>query len=191
MRILLGLLLAVAVLAALALGFVYAGVYDVAATRPHTPAVHRLLETLRSRSVAARAEEVPAPPTLDAETLAHGYEHYHAMCVVCHGAPGLKRGEFGQGMTPTPPLFDEEYRMPSERELFWIIKNGIKIAGMPAFGPTHSDGEIWGLTGVVQRLPGMTLEEYRSSLPQVAPAADSLSAPIGHTHPPGTPEHQD
>lgn len=191
MRSILAVLLALALLAALALGFVYGGVYDVAATRPHSPIVQHALEILRSRSVAARADEVPEPPAVDAEALAEGFEHYHEMCVVCHGAPGMERGEFGQGLSPTPPLFDAEYRKLSARETFWIVKNGIKVAGMPAFGPTHTDRQIWGLTEVVRRLPGMSPETYRSSLPVTTPAADSLSAPIGHVHPPGTPEHED
>lgn len=190
MRIVLGILLAIVILAVLALGFVYAGVYDVAATRPHSTLVRRTLETLRARSVAVRADEVPEPPPVDAETLAHGFEHYHAMCVACHGAPGRERGEFGQGLSPTPPLLHEDAEDLSAREIFWIVKNGIKVAAMPAFGPTHSDAEIWGIVAVVQRLPEMTPEAYRSALPAAA-AADSLAAPTGHAHPPGTPEHQD
>lgn len=190
MRIVLGILLAIALLGALALGFVYSGVYDVAATRPHTTLVRWTLETLRARSVAVRADEVPEPPPVDEETLDHGFEHYHAMCVTCHGAPGRERGEFGQGLSPTPPLLHEDAGHLSAREIFWIVKNGIKIAAMPAFGPTHTNDEIWAIVAVVQRLHGMTPEEYRAALPAAA-AADSLAAPTGHAHSPGTPEHDD
>jgi mono/diheme cytochrome c family protein len=187
-RFALSLLLALLLLAAAGLAFVYLGAYDVAATRPHTALVEGLLETLRTRSVAARADGVPDPPPVDADLLAEGFEHYEAMCVACHGAPGRERGELGQGMTPEPPHLAEDPWDLSEREVFWIVKNGIKLAGMPAFGPTHSDRQIWGLVAVVRRLPRMDADEYRRQFPDEVRdplGADSLHPEDGHEHGPG------
>jgi mono/diheme cytochrome c family protein len=112
------------------------------------------------RSVEARAGEVTGQPPTDAAALFHGFEHYHEICVQCHGAPGMDRGELGQGIQPEPPRLDEEAEDWSDAELFWITKYGIRLAGMPAFGRTHSDDEIWGIVGFLRQMQTMTAEEY-------------------------------
>jgi mono/diheme cytochrome c family protein len=169
---------------------IYSGAYNVAATAGHTGLTSWILDTAQHNSVAARAESVSAPPELDQAAIQHGFEHFNAMCVVCHGAPGVERGEFGQGITPTPPELSDEATEWSTRELFWITKHGIKFAGMPAFGPTHSDQEIWAIAEFVTRLPEMTPAQYQQLVDQLAPSASQGSAPTpGHQHAPGTPAH--
>lgn len=175
------------VLAGGALAYVHSGAYDVSATKGHTALGRWVLDRTMDRSVAARAADLPEPPPEDTALLAHGFEHYHEMCVACHGAPGLERGEFGQGMMPEPPDLAEEGEELSTRELFWVTKNGIKLAGMPAFGPTHSDEEIWGIVWFVRRLAEMSPEEYQGWVERAEVDPD---APAGHTHPPGTPPHE-
>lgn len=169
-----------------ALGFIYSGVYDVAADRGHSGLTSWILGALQERSVAARLGDVPDPPATDSTMLAHGFDHFHAMCVDCHGAPGIERGELGQGMAPTPPDLAEEAAELTSRELFWITKHGIKLAGMPAFGPTHSDEDIWGIVAFVERLPDMTPETYQAWVERLA----SGDGETGHTHAPGTPAHE-
>jgi mono/diheme cytochrome c family protein len=182
-------LLTLLVLVAGGLLVMYTGAYNVAATHEHTAVGRWLLNTGQERSVAVRAGDVPDPPPIDTAMVEHGFEHYRAMCVDCHGAPGVDRGEFGQGMTPTPPDLSEEAGEWSDRELFWITKNGIKLAGMPAFGPTHSDEEIWGLVAFLRELEGMTAERYEDWEARFAPAEGDTATSSGHSHEPGTPAH--
>ena len=61
------------------------------------------------------------------------------MCVDCHLAPGMDSSEIRQGLLPKPPKLQEVVDEWKPAELFWIIKNGVKMTGMPAWGPTHSD----------------------------------------------------
>ena len=136
------------------------GAYSVAATEEHWPLTEWLLETLRRRSVAARAGALPVPIPADSATLAHGFEHFHGMCVECHGAPGFDRGDSGQGMNPTPPRLEEDAHEWTDEALFWITKHGIRLAGMPAFGPTHTDEEIAAIVGFIRVMETMTEEEY-------------------------------
>lgn len=184
------LLLTLVVLVVGGLVFMYAGAYNVAATEEHTALGSWILNTGQERSVAVRAREVPEPPPFDASMVEHGFEHYRAMCVVCHGAPGVERGEFGKGLTPTPPELFEEAAVWTDRELFWITRHGIKMAGMPGFGPTHSDEEIWGIVAFLQELKGMTPEEYARWEARFAPTpGDTVATSSGHSHDPGTPDH--
>ncbi len=166
---------------------IYTGAYNVAATEPHWGVTNWALGTLQHRSVAARAEVLPVTLPTDSAALEHGFEHFHAMCVQCHGAPGLDRGEPGQGMTPTPPRLEEEAHEWSDGELFWITKYGIRLAGMPAFGPTHSDEEIAGIVAFLRRLETMTEEEYAA---RVRTLQAGGSGGDGHSHAPGTEAHE-
>lgn len=149
---------ALAVLAGVA--YMYSGLYNVAATAPHSALSRWILQTTQKNSVQAHAEKVGTPPQLSAEQLRHGVEHFADTCVQCHGAPGVERGELGKGITPTPPDLSETVAEWSDQELYWIVKHGIKFAGMPAFGPTHSDEELWALVAFLKRLPETTPELY-------------------------------
>lgn len=185
--LLLGILATVTVLALAGVVVLYSGWYNVAATARHTGVTEWALGTLQHNSVSARAGDLEVTLPTDTASLEHGYEHYDAMCVGCHGAPGVDRGETGQGMTPTPPDLAEEAGEWSDAELFWVTKHGIKLAGMPAFGPTHSDEEIAMITAFVRRLPEMSAEEYTAWGSPDTTAADSTSG--GHSHPDGGHQH--
>ena len=148
------------------------GAYSVAATEDHWPLTARLLDTLQRRSVAARAGALPVPIPRGPEALDHGFEHFHAMCVECHGAPGFDRGDSGQGMNPTPPRLEEEAHEWTDEELFWVTKHGIRLAGMPAFGPTHTDAEIAAIVGFIRVMETMTEEEYADRVRALGPGDD-------------------
>jgi mono/diheme cytochrome c family protein len=166
------------VLLGAAVAYIYSGLYSVAATDDHTALATWALNTMQERSVSVRAGRVAEPPPIDSAMLAHGFEHFSTMCVVCHGAPGVERGEFGKGITPTPPSLSERAAEYTPRELFWIAKHGIKLAGMPAFGRTHSDEEIWAIVAFVDRLPEMDPETYQAWVERHAPEQDG----DGHVH---------
>jgi mono/diheme cytochrome c family protein len=144
-----------------ALVFISTGAYNVAATTPHNALTRWLMNTAQQRSVAVRADEVSAQPPIDSSMVRRGAEEYREMCVACHGAPGVERGTLGKGINPKPPDLAKESAEWSDRELFWITKHGIKMAGMPAFGVTHSDEELWGIVAFLRRLESMSPDEYQ------------------------------
>jgi mono/diheme cytochrome c family protein len=112
---------------------IYAGLYDVAATEPHWPATRWILETARVRSIKAHAAGVTIPAGFDdAAKIPMGVEHFAAHCAVCHGAPGVPGGDIARGLYPPPPDLAKTAQLYSPAELFWIIKHGIKMTGMPA-----------------------------------------------------------
>ena len=172
-----------------ALFVIHTGAYDVSATEPHWGVTQWALGTLQHSSVAARSADVEGAPPTDSAALAHGFEHFHSMCVQCHGAPGIDRGEVGQGMRPVPPRLEEEAGEWSDAELFRITKHGIRLAGMPAFGPTHSDEEIWSIVGFIRRLETMTEEAYAERV-RALRSPEAAGGGEGGGHAPGTPDHE-
>jgi mono/diheme cytochrome c family protein len=161
MRTVIASLLIAGLLVVLVAGAViYAGVYDVAATTPHWPVVGAIIETARLHSIKAHAAGIAVPPGLDnpAKVLS-GVEHYAAHCAVCHGAPGVPKGDIGRSLYPPPPDLAKTAPLYSSAELFWIVKHGIKMTGMPAWAD-HSDEELWATVAFVEKLPGMSEQDY-------------------------------
>ena len=144
---------------AIALGWAYSGQYNVAADAPHWDVTTRALATIREHSIAARAGGLTVPNLADPALIALGAEHYAGMCTGCHLAPGVGDNEMRQGLYPKPPnLTVKRDRSPAES--FWIIKHGLKMSGMPAWGVTHDDEAIWGLVAFLQQLPTMDAVAY-------------------------------
>ena len=141
---------------------IYAGLYNIAADVPHTQPVYWLLETMRDRSIAARAREVVVPADLNDPTrISKGAGQYADMCSGCHLAPGMKRTEISQGLYPRAPELRRTTTLTPE-EQFWVVKHGIKMTGMPAWGVTHDDDLLWDVVAFVRKLPKLTPEQYET-----------------------------
>lgn len=91
-----------------------------------------------------------------------GVGHYAENCVRCHGGPGVERGEIGKGITPDAPDLAKTAGHWSAAELFWIVKNGVRMTAMRAWGPTHSDEELWSIVAFLERLPEISPAQYHS-----------------------------
>jgi len=141
---------------------IYAGLYNIAADVPHTQPVYWMLDTLRERSVAARAQSIAVPNNLDdAKRISRGAGQYAEMCSGCHLAPGMKRTEISQGLYPRAPELRRKTDL-APAEQFWIVKHGVKMTGMPAWGVTHDDELLWDVVAFVRKLPELTPEQYET-----------------------------
>ncbi|HER63153.1 MAG TPA: cytochrome c [Desulfobacteraceae bacterium] len=108
-------------------------------------------------SLRWRAQDSSIPAAADPD---QGFEHYLSMCLHCHGGPEASRQEWAHYMLPSPPkLWEEEILHMSDGELFSIISQGIRMTGMPAFGPTHPDEDIWNMVAFVRRLDQLTEQQ--------------------------------
>lgn len=141
--------------------FIFSGVFNVAATEPHTGLVRLLFGTALQHSVKAQAQTITPPPMPISQKIGEAFRGFDEMCVQCHGAPGKEPGVIGKGLQPPPPALGEAAHRWKRAELFWIVKNGIKMTGMPAFGPTHSDEQIWLIVALLQRFPNVDAAEYK------------------------------
>jgi hypothetical protein len=187
---------------AIVAGFVWSGLYNIGADDAHTRPVYALLETVRERSIQARAGALAVPDLEDADLVRQGAGNYDSMCTGCHLAPGMAPTELSKGLYPQPPAFATT-AAGDPRHDFWVIKHGIKASGMPAWGPSMDDRYVWGMVAFLQRLPGLDAAQYRALVassgghshgggesPAQAAPADAAAAP--HAHPPGTAaEHHD
>ena len=148
---------------------IYAGAYDVGADDEHWGLTRWVLEHARIQSIRARAARIIVPPKLDDPAqLAMGVEHFAAHCAVCHGAPGVPRGDIAHGLYPKPPDLGSASKNYSDAELFWILKHGIKMTGMPSWAD-HGDDELWATVAFIKKLgAGMSEAEYAKLVMQNA-----------------------
>ena len=98
---------------------------------------------------------IPLAPTNLQASIEEGDTLFGTECADCHGLDGHKPTDAGRWMYPrAADLTSAEVQKYSDRELFWIVKNGIRLSGMPAFGRVESDQHIWNLVHYVRTLPG-------------------------------------
>ena len=138
----------------------YSGLIDVGATNTHYPVTRWLLETTMERSVRVHARGIDTPPLEDPRQIMDGFRHYREMCVGCHLAPGITSSEIRKGLMPEAPVLQDVVQEWTPAELFWIIKNGVRMTGMPAWGTTHTNKEIWTIVAFLEKLPQLTAEQY-------------------------------
>ena len=162
MKFLSGMIFAIAALAAGGAAFVWAGLFNTSAMVPPGALERKVAGIALDRSVHRRAPRAESPLKPDPDVLRAGLAHYKAMCVSCHGAPGVDASEAGEGLNPpAPDLSAGKVQKRTDGELFWLVQSGIRMTGMPAFGPTHKDEEIWKIVAFVRRLPALSPEEQR------------------------------
>ena len=163
MRFLAGMITALVLLLVAAAAVVASGAFDVAAVKPPGALEKRLAGIALDRAVAKRAPDRKNPVAASPETLARALRGYREMCVVCHGAPGVDPSEIGEGLNPpAPDLTLPRVQARTDGELYWIVSNGIRMTGMPAFGPTHKEEEIWKIVAFLRHLPQLSKEEEKT-----------------------------
>lgn len=160
MRYLLGFLTAILLLVVAGFAIVLTGAYDVAAAHRHTQFVNWALDRSMENSVRRRAAGTEVPMTISEAQVRQGLKEFQDSCVYCHGAPGVEPTDWAKGMLPRPPNLARTVPEWKPEELFWIVRNGIKMTGMPAFGAHLNTEQIWGVVGFIQRLPKLSPQEY-------------------------------
>jgi mono/diheme cytochrome c family protein len=160
--------------AAVAAGvFVGAGIYNIGADVRHTKVVYWLVTQLRDRSIAVHASDIHAPPDLMSQSrIAKGAGLYAEYCTGCHLSPDMDATPVSQGLYPTPPQFAGKLDHSATQE-FWMIKHGVKLTGMPAWGRTQSDDRIWDLVSFVRTLPSLSPDQYDAIVKSAPKDADA------------------
>ena len=147
--------------AAAALLFIDSGIYDVTAMTPHTRlvawAVHQTYQHSMMRDLAGI--KVPADLEVAANVTA-GAQVYAENCAMCHGAPGVAATPLRRGIDPAAPFLLAATRKNHPNQMSWVIKNGVKMTGMGAFGKSLTDQQIWDLAAFLQKDRGISAADY-------------------------------
>lgn len=163
-----------AVAAAGIAAFVLGAFYDLTAIRQHPLWVFRAIGLARDTIVAldARSVQLPADfaPTADPQ----GVALYRKHCAQCHGAPGVPPAEFALGMMPVPSNLVAAARDRPPREIYWFIRFGLKMSGMPAWEMRMSEADMWRLTALVEALPTLSPADYKALAAEVPTRTDAL-----------------
>lgn len=165
---------------AVILAVVYSGWYDSRATRPHTAPINALLEVALEQSIKTSAADVQAPKLDDPARVRSGFEVFRAHCVQCHGAPGVAPEPFAMGLMPAPASLVTTARHWSAAEIYWVVRYGIKMTGMPAWQYRISDAAIWDVVAFMRVLPTLSPTDYRAwneraAAPAIVASADAAA----------------
>jgi Cytochrome C oxidase, cbb3-type, subunit III len=153
------------ILAAGAVLYAWSGLYNFSALKPHWAVTSLLIEIVRDRSIQRNTEPVQISSVADPDIRSEALSHFHDMCRLCHGAPGFGPEEFAKGLCPSPPGLtsghvQEEW---SADEIYWIVKNGLKMTRKPAFGPTHEE-DLHHLVALLKEIPQIGPQQYRKEI---------------------------
>jgi mono/diheme cytochrome c family protein len=169
MRVILGILLVLVLAAVGVAAWLFSGSYDLSARATPGKVSAWLADTAKRQSVRAHAQHIDPPPLADAILVEDGARHYREACVQCHGAPGVEPQAFARAMQPVPPDLAKAPGGWTPAQLFWIIQNGLRLSGMPAYQAAMVDGEIWSLVAFLDQLPKLDASRYQAMTTPPAP----------------------
>jgi len=144
--------------------FFFGGFYSVAGTAEDPAVVTWALTRVRNASIDRHAHDQPPASINDPASVQAGAKKFaeHG-CANCHGAPGVKWAKFSEGLHPDPPDLKDVVGEISPAQLFWVIKNGINMTGMPSFKLAGaSDEDIWSIVAFLKKLPGVSEADYKA-----------------------------
>jgi mono/diheme cytochrome c family protein len=131
----------------------------------------RLARTVRSLAIPAAERSRTNPQAASQDARARGLEHFARYCALCHANDGTgANSAFGQGLFPKPPDMRTTTQSLTDGELFYIIENGVRFTGMPAFGTGErtpaGETQTWELVTFIRHIPQLTPDEigYMESL---------------------------
>ena len=144
--------------------YFFGGFYNVAGSAGDSDLVTWALTQIRTASIARHANDTPPVSLNDPANVQAGAQAFSTRgCINCHGGPGVNWAKFSEGLHPDPPDLKEIANERAPQQLFWVIKNGINMTGMPSFGSVEvPDQEIWTIVAFVKKLPNVSDEEFRA-----------------------------
>jgi mono/diheme cytochrome c family protein len=152
------------VVAIVAAGFFFGGFYNVAASEEDPGIVTWALPKVREASIDRHSAGLNPPMSLDDQAVIQAGARAFAKrgCINCHGGPGVEWAKFSEGLHPDPPdlkdVADDEPRI-----IFWTIKHGINMTGMPSFAKAGADdNEIWSITAFVRKFGSVKPDDFKA-----------------------------
>jgi mono/diheme cytochrome c family protein len=144
--------------------FFFGGFYSVAGTAEDSSIVTWALTRVRTASIDRHAQDQPPASINEPASVQAGAKAFAAQgCPTCHGGPGVSWAKFSEGLHPDPPDLKEVVDALSPSQLFWVVKNGINMTGMPSFAQAGAkDDEIWSIVAFLKKLPSVSEADYKA-----------------------------
>ena len=142
-----------------ALVVIYSGVFNVAATVEDSAPLRWVLITAREASIQRRAQAIQSPALGAPELVENGFRIFRQDCAMCHTPPGRQVTSMSKGLNPAAPPLAELVDM-NDAELFWVTKHGIRFTGMPAWGSTYGDKDIWSVVSFLRTTSNKQAANY-------------------------------
>jgi mono/diheme cytochrome c family protein len=152
---------AMAAVALVGLAVIETGAFDARASTPHDPLTAWATHTTMIHSVEHGAASVRPPARFGGDEVREGFRLYDRDCVGCHGAPGLARDGWANGLNPSPPYLVDAPRHWTRAQLYWVVRNGVKMTAMPAWSTVHTDPELWDLVAFLEAQPYLSSAQYQ------------------------------
>jgi|WetSurMetagenome_2_1015567.scaffolds.fasta_scaffold281654_1 mono/diheme cytochrome c family protein len=129
--------------------------------RTEPPAIEAAVaRRIRAIAIPSGAREKVNPYSKDSQAWVEGGRHFQDHCVVCHGDDGSGKSEIGRNLYPkAPDMRAAGTQSLTDGELYFVIMNGIRYTGMPAWEGEHTPAEAWKLVSFIRRLPRLTPED--------------------------------
>lgn len=164
MRILAGIGALAIIVAVVAAVFFFGGYFNVAASEPDPGIVKWALTKVRAASIDHRARLTTTVNLDDPEIVRAGARAFSERgCTNCHGAPGVNWQKFSEGLNPDPPDLKDIAHERQPAQLFWVVKNGIKMTAMPSFGAIGADDkEIASIVAFIRKLPDVSEADFKA-----------------------------
>lgn len=168
-------LIALALLVAAGAGLFFGGgFHEINAIRQHPAWVYFGLVTVRDTLVSLKSGDVEVPLGFQPLADPAGVGLYQKHCVQCHGAPGLPREDFAMGLMPVAPNLVQAARERPPEQIYWFIREGLKMTGMPAWLGRMSEPDMWRVTALVEALPGLAPLDYARLLEEAGGPIDAV-----------------
>jgi mono/diheme cytochrome c family protein len=150
--------------AVVAAAFFFGGFYSVAGTADEPEIVKSILIRVRTASIVRHAKDTPPANIEEPAMVQAGAKGFLAQgCTTCHGGPGVGWAKFSEGLHPDPPDLKEVVGDRTPAELFWVIKNGINMTGMPSFALAGAkDEELWQIVAFLKKLPNVSDADFKT-----------------------------
>jgi cytochrome c553 len=146
---------------AIGLFVLVSGIMPVKASSGHWEITNWVLSFASRRSVATNSLGISVPRLDDPNLIRLGAAHYESGCQWCHGSPDERRPRVPLAMTPAPPYLPDSVDRWKDRELFYIVKHGIKFTGMPAWPSQVRDEDVWPVVAFLRAFPEIDADQYR------------------------------
>jgi mono/diheme cytochrome c family protein len=159
--------------------FFFGGFYSVAGTAEDPAVVKWALIQVRTASISRHAMDIPPANFAEPASIQAGARAFlERGCANCHGGPGVAWMKFSEGLHPDPPDLKDVVKDRTPQQLFWVIKNGINMTGMPSFALAGArDDELWRIVAFLKQLPSISDADFKT-----------WTAPAAPTPQPATPE---